>query len=171
MPAVGAYLRALRERQGVSIDEIARSTRVLHHYLESLESDDLASLPAPVFAKGFIRAYCQALGLPADEAITLYEQRAAHIERRAVHPEQRPGHVRERVPAPAPLPSPPPPSLLPPPAPAQQAKSAAIERRDSRSRGAVLISFVLLVVMGAALYAVTLALQTGRDEVDGTTAT
>src|SRR5262249_56392009 len=92
---------------------------------------------------------------------------------RAVHLEQRTSHVRENVKAPpAPLPPPPsPPSLLPPPAPAQQAKSAAIERRDSRSRGAVLISFVLLVVMGAALYAVTLALQTGRDEVDGTTAT
>jgi cytoskeleton protein RodZ len=166
MPAVGAYLRALRERQGVSIDEIARSTRVLHHYLEALESDDLASLPAPVFAKGFIRAYCQVLGVPADEAITLYEQGAAHIERRT-------GHVRERVTvAPASLPpAPPPPSLLPPPAPAQQAQAAAIERRDSRSRGAVLISFVLLVVMGAALYAVTLALQSGRDEVDGATAT
>jgi cytoskeleton protein RodZ len=166
MPAVGAYLRALRERQGVSIDEIARSTRVLHHYLEALESDDLASLPAPVFAKGFIRAYCQVLGVPADEAITLYEQGAAHIERRT-------GHVRERVTvAPAPLPpAPPPPSLLPPPALAQQAQAAAIERRDSRSRGAVLISFVLLVVMGAALYAVTLALQSGRDEVDGATAT
>jgi cytoskeleton protein RodZ len=173
MPAVGAYLRALRERQGVSIDEIARSTRVLHHYLEALERDDLALLPAPVFAKGFIRAYCQALGVPADEAITLYEQRAAHMERRTVHLEQRTDHVRERVTvAPAPLPpSSPPPSLLPPPAPAQQAQAAAIERRDSRSRGAVLISFVLLVVMGAALYALTMALQSGRDEVDGATAT
>src|SRR5262249_19493673 len=100
-----------------------------------------------------------------------YEQRAAHIERRAVHPEQRPGHVREREPAPAPLPSPPPPSLLPPPAPAQQAKSAAIERRHSRSRGAALISFVLLVVMGAALHAVPLALQAGLAEGEGTTAT
>src|SRR5262249_41263960 len=171
MPAVGAYLRALRERQGISIDEIARSTRVLHHYLEALESDDLASLPAPVFAKGFIRAYCQALGVPADEAITLYEQRAAPIERRPGHLAQRTGHARENVKAaPAPFPPPPPPPLLPPPAPAQQAQAAAIERRDNRSRGAVLISFVLLVVMGAALYAVTLALQSGRDEVDGATA-
>jgi cytoskeleton protein RodZ len=196
MPAVGAYLRALRERQGVSIDEIARSTRVLHHYLEALESDDLASLPAPVFAKGFIRAYCQALGVPADEAITLYEQRAAqivrrtspeqrtshveqrrgHVEERRDHVEQRTSHVRERVTvAPAPFPPPPPPSpapsLLPPPTPAQQAQVAAVERRDSRSRGAVLISFVLLVVMGAALYAVTMALQSGRDEPEGPAAT
>src|SRR5207247_10001804 len=104
MPGVGAYLRELRERQGVSIDEIARSTRVLHHYLEALESDDLASLPAPVFAKGFIRAYCQALGVPADEAIALYDQRA--------------GHVRERVTIAPALAPPPPPSLLPPPTPA-----------------------------------------------------
>src|SRR5262245_29225840 len=178
MPAVGAYLRELRERQGISIDEIARSTRVLHHYLEALESDDLASLPAPVFAKGFIRAYCQALGIPADEPIKLYEQRASQIRPRVPErvadratdrvverkPERAAERVAERIPeritervtiAPAPAPPPPPPSprpsLLPPPTPAQQAQVAAVERRDSRSRGAVLISFVLLVVMGAAL--------------------
>ena len=71
MPAVGAYLRDLRERQGISLDELSRSTRVLHHYLEALETDNLASLPAPVFTKGFIRAYCQVLGVSSDEAIAL----------------------------------------------------------------------------------------------------
>jgi cytoskeleton protein RodZ len=200
MPAVGAYLRELRERQGISIDEIARSTRVLHHYLEALESDDLASLPAPVFAKGFIRAYCQALGVPADEAIRLYEQRTGQIRPRVAErvAERAPERVVERAPervaeraaerrlaerapervtervtiAPAPVTPPRPrPSLLPPPTVAQQAQVAAVERRDSRSRGAVLISFVLLVVMGAALYAVTMALQSGRDDVNGATAT
>ena len=34
-------------------------------------SDDL---PAPVFVKGFIRAYCDFLGAPADEAVALYDQ-------------------------------------------------------------------------------------------------
>src|SRR4029450_13187881 len=184
MPAVGAYLREIRERQGISIDEIARSTRVLHHYLEVLESDDLASLPAPVFTKGFIRAYCQALGIPADEPIRLYEQRASQIRPKAAErvveraPQRAPERPAERItgrvigaPAPAPPPPPPRPSLLPAPTPAQQAQVATVERRDSKSRGAVLISFVLLVVMGAALYAVTMALQSGRDDVDGTAAT
>ena len=179
MPAVGAYLREARERQGVSIDEIARSTRVLHHYLEALESDDLASLPAPVFAKGFIRAYCQALGISADEPLRLYEQRAGQIRSRVTErvAERAVERVAERVtervitapPPVPPPPSPPPrPSLLPAPTPAQQAQVAAVERRDSRSRGAVLISFVLLVVMGAALYAVTMALQSGRDDANAT---
>src|SRR4029077_12349983 len=97
MPAVGAYLREIRERQGISIDEIARSTRVLHHYLEALESDDLASLPAPVFAKGFIRAYCQALGVAPHEGSPLYAQPAAPTERRAPHIEGRTAPIERRT--------------------------------------------------------------------------
>ena len=142
MSAVGAYLRDLRERQGISLEELSRSTRVLHHYLEALETDDLASLPAPVFTKGFIRAYCQVLGVSSDEAIALYDLRA--------------GQSREPTRGLA----------VPPPAPDHHARAATSDRREGRGRGAVLISFVLLVVLGAALFAVTLALQSGREEVD-----
>src|SRR6266540_3885510 len=144
MSAVGAYLRDLREQQGISLEELSRSTRVLHHYLEALETDDLASLPAPVFTKGFIRAYCQVLGVSSDEAIALYDLRA--------------GQSREPTRSLA---------VPPPTTPDHQARAATSERREGRGRGAVLISFVLLVVLGAALFAVTLALQSGRDEVDG----
>jgi len=147
MPAVGAYLRDLRERQGISLDELSRSTRVLHHYLEALETDNLASLPAPVFTKGFIRAYCQVLGVSSDEAIALYDQRLA----------QSRGPVRSLAPPPPP----------PPPPPEHHARVATDERREGRGRSAVLISFVLLVVLGAALFAVTLALQWGRENADG----
>ena len=77
MSSFGAYLRDLRERQGVSLDELSRATRVLHHYLEALEADDLTALPAPVFTKGFIRACCQVFGVAPDEALALYDQRIA----------------------------------------------------------------------------------------------
>src|SRR3989475_12204869 len=121
MPAVGAYLRDLRERQGISLDELSRSTRVLHHYLEALETDNLASLPAPVFTKGFIRAYCQVLGVSSDEAIALYDQRLA----------QSRGPVRS-------LAAPPPPPPPPPPRPPQPpARGATRERRARRGRGAL----------------------------------
>src|SRR5467141_453911 len=76
MSAVGSYLRNLREQQGVSLEELARATRVLYRHLEALEADDLASLPAPVFTKGFIRAYCQVLGVSPAEALALYDLRA-----------------------------------------------------------------------------------------------
>ncbi|MBI4269868.1 MAG: helix-turn-helix domain-containing protein [Candidatus Rokubacteria bacterium] len=77
MSSVGSYLRELRERHGVSVEEIARSTRVLHQYLDALEADDFAALPAPAFAKGFIRAYCQVLGESPEHALALWAERPA----------------------------------------------------------------------------------------------
>lgn len=74
MSSVGASLRELRVRQGVSLEEVARATRINPHYLEALEADDLASLPPPAFARGFIRAYCQVLQSPADDVLLLYHQ-------------------------------------------------------------------------------------------------
>lgn len=74
MSSVGASLRELRVRQGVSLEEVARATRINPRYLEALEADDFAALPAPAFTRGFIRAYCQVLQSPADDALLLYHQ-------------------------------------------------------------------------------------------------
>jgi cytoskeleton protein RodZ len=74
MSSVGAALRELRVRQGVSLEEVARATRINPRYLEALEADDLAALPAPAFARGFIRAYCQVLQSPAEDVLHLYHQ-------------------------------------------------------------------------------------------------
>src|SRR5207249_296313 len=115
MSAVGSYLRNLRGQQGVSLEELARATRVLYRHLEALEADDLAALPAPVFTKGFIRAYCQVLGVAPDEALALYDPRSN---------EGRPA-------APAPPPSPAKPSMdtqpggTPPPSVATPAVAAS----------------------------------------------
>src|SRR5881628_1054099 len=122
MSSVGSYLRELRERRGLSLDEISRSTRVLHQYLESLEADDLAALPAPAFTRGFIRAYCQVLREPPDEALARYQE---GVQPHALH-----GHD----------------AALP-----ESRKSRELgTRRENRGRGAVLVSFVLLVVLGVA---------------------
>lgn len=76
MSSVGPYLRELRERRGVSLEEIARTTRVGRSYLEALEAGEFGKLPAPVFTRGFVLAYCQALGVAADEALARYGGRA-----------------------------------------------------------------------------------------------
>ena len=156
MSSVGAYLRGLRERQGISVDELSRATRVLHHYLEALESDDLAALPAPVFTKGFIRAYCQAVGVPPDEALQLYDQ----------NPGRRPEPPKVPIVAvPSNIASPPEPDDFPPIV-TRVVAAPQSEPRESRSRGTLLVSVILLVVLGAAFFAVTMTLQSSRD-VDG----
>lgn len=74
MSSLGIRLRELREAKGVSLDDIARSTRVGRGHLEALESDSLGELPSPVFVKGFIRAYCEFLEASPDEALGLYRE-------------------------------------------------------------------------------------------------
>ena len=126
MSSLGPYLRELRERRGVSLEEISRTTRVGRQYLEALESGDLSKLPAPVFTRGFILAYCQALSEPSDEALARFS-----------------GRTSAEDPAPAAAPAP-------------------RDRTPSRGRGPVLVSFVLLIVFGFALFGVALVLQSGR---------
>ena len=74
MQTVGSYLRELRTARGVSLEELSRTIRVGQSYLQALESDAFEKLPAPVFTKGFIRAYCLALGEPADEVLSRYRE-------------------------------------------------------------------------------------------------
>ncbi len=77
MTSLGAYLRAQREERGVSLDTLIRETRIPRRAAEALEADRYEALPAPVFTRGFIRAYLRHLGLPANEALTFY---AAKVE-------------------------------------------------------------------------------------------
>jgi len=134
MASLGSYLCELRQRRGLSLEELSRATRVAPRYLEALEGDDLGALPGHVFARGFLRAYCQALQTPPDEAIALY-------------------HRQTGIPLPSPA------------MPGQRIPSGA------RSRGTVLVSFVLLVTLGLALFAVANVLQSARERASarGTT--
>jgi cytoskeleton protein RodZ len=72
MASTGSILRELRQQRGVCLEEVARSTRISARVLAALEADDLAALPTGPFAKGFIRAYCQALDVPPDDALAQY---------------------------------------------------------------------------------------------------
>ena len=74
MQSLGSYLSELRAARGVSLAELARITRVGQPYLQALEANAFDQLPAPVFNKGFIRAYCQALGESPDEALARYRE-------------------------------------------------------------------------------------------------
>ena len=132
--SVGGYLRELRTRRGMALDELSRTTRVASRYLQALESDAFGELPAPVFIRGFIRAYCQALGEPPEEALTYYDGRDGG--------------------APLPLTRPVPP--------------ARASGGDTRARGTVVVSFVLLLVLGMALFTVALVIRPGdRAERSG----
>jgi cytoskeletal protein RodZ len=61
--------RLLRE---VSLESIASATKISVRHLQALERGDLQRLPAPVFTRGFIRAYADFLGLDPEEMVNAY---------------------------------------------------------------------------------------------------
>ena len=70
--ALSCFLRDGREARGLTLEDIARVTRIPARSLESLERGELDKLPADVFARGFVRAYAQCARLDEDEAMRLY---------------------------------------------------------------------------------------------------
>lgn len=66
---VGQALRAVREHQGRSLDELAEATRVRASYLAAIEEMRLDLLPSRPFTTGYIRAYAAALGLDPEAAV------------------------------------------------------------------------------------------------------
>lgn len=70
--SLGSWLRGQREARGVSLRDIADASKISLRYLEALEQDRFDVLPAPVFAKGFLREYARVVGLDPDEAVNLY---------------------------------------------------------------------------------------------------
>jgi curved DNA-binding protein CbpA len=71
----GAHLRNIRIAKGATLDDISAATKVKKSYLEAIESDNPQRFPAPVFMKGFLKAYAKALGLNPDEISEKYLHR------------------------------------------------------------------------------------------------
>ncbi|HVS62491.1 MAG TPA: RodZ domain-containing protein [Thermoanaerobaculia bacterium] len=68
----GAWLRRQREVREISLREIAETSKISLRYLEALEQDRFDLLPAPLFAKGFLREYAKFVGLDPDEVVNYY---------------------------------------------------------------------------------------------------
>lgn len=70
----GQRLKAERNNQGLSEDDVSASLRLSRSYLRALEADDYERLPEPTFIKGYLRNYAKLLGLPPEELAGAYER-------------------------------------------------------------------------------------------------
>jgi cytoskeleton protein RodZ len=68
----GTWLRRQREAREISLRDVAERTKISMRYLEAMEDDRFEVLPAPVFAKGFLREYARYVGLSPDEVVNHY---------------------------------------------------------------------------------------------------
>ena len=73
----GELLREGRERRGLTVEALARTTRVPEATLRALESGGLDGLPPEVYTKGFIRSISRAVGIPEAGPLERYIQAMA----------------------------------------------------------------------------------------------
>jgi cytoskeletal protein RodZ len=65
--SVGERLRQAREASGLTLEEIATTTRIPTRHLESLEAGDFTRLPAPTYTIGFAKNFAGIVGLDRAE--------------------------------------------------------------------------------------------------------
>ncbi|MBI3794643.1 MAG: DUF4115 domain-containing protein [Nitrospinae bacterium] len=73
MNTLGEKLKKARELKGLTLDEMASSTRIQKKFLQFLEDENFAALPAAVFVTGFLRAYAAQVGMDPNGVVAEYD--------------------------------------------------------------------------------------------------
>lgn len=65
-------LSVVRQKKGISLEEIARATRISVRYLRSIEASDFAQLPGGIYNTSYIRQYARAIDYNDEELLDYY---------------------------------------------------------------------------------------------------
>ena len=65
----GARIRQAREQRGISLHQIAETTKISVSVLEALERNDISRLPGGIFSRGFVRCYAVEIGVDPEQTV------------------------------------------------------------------------------------------------------
>jgi cytoskeletal protein RodZ len=107
MPSFGSALRHARQQRGLSLDDVARETRISTRYLRAVETEALHELPGAPYNRAYVRTYATYLGLHADRLVgdlALEEEAQTKAGRLVASPDVRATmrHVADRAQPPFP---------------------------------------------------------------------
>ena len=84
----GAMLRERREERGMTLDQVARTTKISKNVLRALEASDVQHLPADIYTRGFVKAYAQEVGLDPETTAAEYLRKVEPLRSRHLPVEQ-----------------------------------------------------------------------------------
>jgi cytoskeleton protein RodZ len=73
-PTIGQKLRDARTERGVELSDVELATKIRVKFLEAMEGDRWAELPAPAYARGFLDIYARYLGLDNQALLDEYSK-------------------------------------------------------------------------------------------------
>mgnify|MGYP001571461781 CR=1 FL=1 len=103
--ALGEQLRNARLNRNETPSQVAAATQMMVQLVEDLEREDFSRVPAPIYAKGFIKLYARHVGLDPQPLINEYVARHASPTRPSLVQEQPPSERPAPPPASAVAPS------------------------------------------------------------------
>lgn len=65
----GGRMRRAREARGVSLRQIAETTKLSMAALEALERNDISRLPGGIFSRAFVRSYASEIGMDPEATV------------------------------------------------------------------------------------------------------
>lgn len=68
----GEHLQAARIQMGISLDDIAKRMHLSTSIVEAIEDNHFEEIAAPIFVKGYLRAYARIVSLDEDDMIDQY---------------------------------------------------------------------------------------------------
>ncbi len=75
--SLAIWLATGRGARGMTLDQVARVTKIQVRTLERIESGSAEGLPADVFVRGFVRSFAKCVGLDEADAVRRYQLVAA----------------------------------------------------------------------------------------------
>jgi hypothetical protein len=78
----GELLKQVREKKGITLEQVASQSRISLRYLEAIESDDHARLPATTFVKGYLKEFARILDLNVEAVVNGYVSRMSQTRTR-----------------------------------------------------------------------------------------
>ena len=89
MDSFGEFLRRERELRHIELNEISKITKIKKAYLQAIENDTYDELPDIAFVKGFIRAYCNYIGLDSEQTVNYFQQFYEESFNQTVKPQKK----------------------------------------------------------------------------------
>ena len=74
----GMMMKRAREARGISLQQIAISTKISAAALEALERSDISRLPGGIFSRAIVRSYALQVGLDPEQTVRDFIARFPH---------------------------------------------------------------------------------------------
>jgi cytoskeletal protein RodZ len=71
-PAVSLDLPALRQKNNLTLEQIAETTKISSRFLKAIEAEQYASLPGGIFNTSYLRQYARCIGFDEDVLLARY---------------------------------------------------------------------------------------------------